>query len=274
MEILALVPEAACVRACLDAAVAAARSQHNARVIALHIRVEPLKLLASDEEVAIQRLREAREGTAAKRANETRDHFHEWMRSTPPELARRVAYEETEGSEEEEVIRASQTAEILVMARPSNLDGHDAFHAAVFLARKPLLFVPPDWRSDSNTILERHVLVAWKESNQAVQAVEAAMPWLRKANKVTVLTVRKEGQPGDATKLLDALSREAVNAEWISAEPIDRRTSARILAVAEEIGASLIVMGAFRYGSFIEWALGATTQRAISQTKTPLLLAH
>jgi nucleotide-binding universal stress UspA family protein len=134
--------------------------------------------------------------------------------------------------------------------------------------------VPADWGAEADARLERHPLIAWKQSDQAVRAVDAAMPWLSKADKVTVLTVDRAGQPGDATKHLDGLPPEGVKAEWITAEPINGRTSARILATAEEIGASLIVMGAFRYGSLIEWALGATTQRAISQTKVPLLLAH
>ena len=68
--------------------------------------------------------------------------------------------------------------------------------------------------------------------------------------------------------------RDSIKAERISAKPIDGRTSARILATADEIDASLIVMGAYRFGSLIEWALGATTQRTIAQAKIPLMLAH
>ena len=274
MRILALVPEASCARACLEAAVAAAKSQPNPKVVALHVRVDPLHLLASDEEVAIQALRGSREGSAEQRADETRVRVENWKRSVPPHLSRLVTYEETDGGEEDEVIRASRDVEIVVMARPSNLDGHDAFHAAVFLSHKALLLVPPDWESGAGAKLERQVLVAWKGSNQALRAVNAAMPWLRKADKVTVLTVRKEGQNIDPSNLLERLSDEGVRAEAVTADPIDGRTSARILTTAEEIGASLIVMGAYRYGSLVEWALGATTQRSVSQTTIPVLLAH
>lgn len=274
MRILALIPEASCARACLDAAVAAAKSQVDPSIVALHVRVEPLHLLASDEEVAIQALRGRREGSAEQRADETRVRVENWKRSVLPHLSRLVAYEETEGAEEEEVIRASHHVEILVMARPSNLDGHDAFHAAVFLSHKPLLLVPPDWQSGAGARLERHVLIAWKESDRALRAVDAAMPWLRRADKVTVLAVRKEGRNIDPSNLSERLSDEGIQAEVVTADPIDGRTSARILATAEEIGTSLIVMGAYRYGSLVEWALGATTRRAISQTTIPMMLAH
>lgn len=274
MWILALVPEASCARACLDAAVSAARSQQLAPVLAVHVRVEPLELLTSDEEVAIQLMRESREGNADKRAEETRREVEAWVRAAPPELAKLVEYEEVVGGEEEEVVRASRTAELLVMARPHNLDGHDAFHAAVFLSRKSLLLAPVDWTADAGPRIERHILVAWKQNVQARRAVDGALPWLRNADKVTVLTVEKEGQHVDPTRLLELLSREGIKADRVSAQPIDGRTSARILATADEIDASLIVIGAYRFGSLIEWALGATTKRTIAQAKIPLMLAH
>ena len=160
------------------------------------------------------------------------------------------------------------------MARPHNLDGHDAFHAAVFLSRTSLLLAPADWTADAGPRIERHILVAWKQTGQASRAVDGALPWLRRADKVTVLTVEKQGQHVDPTRLLEALSREGIKAERISAKPIDGRTSARILATADEIDASLIVMGAYRFGSLIEWALGATTKRTIAHAKIPLMLAH
>lgn len=274
MWILALVPEASCARACLDAAASAARSQELAHVLALHVRVEPLKLLTSDEEVAIQLLRDSHEGNAEQRAEETRREVESWVRAAPPELAKLVEYKEIVGGEEEEVVRASRTAELLVMARPSNLDGHDAFHAAVFLSRKSLLLAPADWTADAGPRIERHILVAWKQCGQASRAVDGAVPWLRVADKVTVLTVEKEGQHVDPTRLLESLSREGITAKRVSAEPIAGRTSARILATADEVDASLIVMGAYRFGSLVEWALGATTQRTLAQAKIPLMLAH
>ena len=100
------------------------------------------------------------------------------------------------------------------------------------------------------------------------------MPWLRGAAKVTILTVRKPGQHTDPAASAWSSPAKGVRAQLIEADPIDGRTSARILATAEEAGASLIVMGAYRYGSLVEWALGKTTHRTIAQSKVPLMLAH
>jgi nucleotide-binding universal stress UspA family protein len=274
MRILALIPEASCARASLAVAASAARLHPGTEIAALHVRVDPLKIFSSDEEVAFQRLREPREGTAEQRALETRRAFDDWLATVPETLARTVEYHEVAGAEEESVIRASEAADLLAMARPHNLDGHDAFHAAVFRSRKPLLLAPADWEAKAGPHIEQHMLIAWKETEQAYQAVAGALPWLRTAGRVTVLTVTKEGQPLDTAGLMALLADAGIAAEALRREPILGRTSAQIVATAAEIGASAIVMGAYRYGSIIEWALGATTKRTIAEANVPLLLAH
>lgn len=71
-QILALVPEASCTRACLEAVAAAAHIDPTAQIVALHVKVDPLHIYSSDEEVAFQRLRESQEGTAEERARDAR----------------------------------------------------------------------------------------------------------------------------------------------------------------------------------------------------------
>lgn len=273
IRILALVSEASCARACLDAAVCAARSQQAAHILALHVRVEPLSLIAGQEEVAVQLLRASSEQTPEKRAEQTRAEVLSWTRTLAPELSQLVSYEEVVGSEEDEVVRAAENAELIVMAKPHNMDGHDAFHASVFRARPPLLLAPASWTPGApHPPLERHILVAWKRCRQAERAVTGALPWLRRAGKVTVLALDKERGDGGCAPVLERLEHEGVDAGVVCGGAGSH--PARILASAGEIGASLIVMGAYRFGPLIEWALGATTKQVISQAKTPLLIAH
>lgn len=58
MKILAVVAEAETTRTCLAAAVAAAARVDGAEIDALHVVVDPKTLVASDEEIDIQMLRE------------------------------------------------------------------------------------------------------------------------------------------------------------------------------------------------------------------------
>lgn len=274
LRIVALIPEARCAKDCLDAAAAAARVDPRAEILAVHVKTDPMHIFASEEEVAFQRLREPAEGTAEDRARATRAQFDSWLASAPADMKGRIRFEQPVGAEEESVLRESRRADLEVIARPKNLDGHDAFHVAVFLTRKPLLLAPAHWEAGAGAQLERHMLLAWKATAQARHALAGALPWLRAAGRVTLLTVRKGSRDLDPSEAVIALEQEGIRAELMSGEPIEGRTSARILATAEEIGASAIVMGAYRHGPAIEWALGATTKRTIAGTSIPLFLAH
>ena len=276
MRLLALIPEASGTRACLEAAAAAAGIDPEAWIEALHVKVDPLLTSRIDEEAAFQRLREhfAGEGSADERARATWAEFEAWRAAAPTETARRVLAHEIIGREEETVIHESCGADLLVMARPHNLDGHEALYAALFRSGKPLLLVAPHWKPDADARIERHMLIAWTPTEQARRAVAGALPWLRRADRVTVLTVEKHDQRPDPAELLDLLNREAIAAEPMTADRIEGRTSARLLAAAAELDASCLVMGAYRHNPIIDWVFGATTRRVIANATIPLLLAH
>ncbi len=274
MRLLALIPEASCTRACLDAAAAAAGIDPAARIEALHVKVDPRVAGRLDEEVALYQARDHYEGSADERARATWAEFEAWIATAPPEIASRIDRREVAGCEQTTVVREASGTGLLVMARPHDLDGHDALYAALFMSGKPLLLVPGNWKSQAGASLERHMLIAWKPTVQARRAVAGALPWLRYADKVTVLTVTKRGEHDDPSELLALLAREGVTASALKGEAINGRTSARILAAAGELAASCIVMGAYRHDPLVEWVLGATTRRVFADTPLPVLTAH
>lgn len=274
LRILALLPEARCAPAALEAAAAAARIDPGASITALHVLTDPLRLHGSEEEIAFQRLREPIEGTAEDRARATQAEYDRWLDAAPPGTGARIRYEELAGTEEDVVAKQGRNAGLVAMARPANLDSHDAFHAVIFLTGTLLLLAPADWKAEAGARLERHMLVAWKETSQARRALAGALPWLKAAGQVTLLTVAKGGREPDPSDALSLLEQAGVRAERLSGEPVEGRTSARILATAQEIGASAVVMGAYRHGPMLEWALGATTKRTITGTHIPLFFAH
>lgn len=275
MRLLALIPEASCARACLEAAAAAAGINPEAWIEVLHVKVDPLVAGRIDEEVAFYRVRDHIEGSSCdERARAVWAAVDAWTATAPFEIARRLVPREIAGREEETVLHESWCANLLVMARPHNIDGHDALHAAIFRSGKPLLLAPGNWTAEAGGRLERHMLIAWKPTDQARRAVAGALPWLCRAGQVTVLTVTKHGQTPDPGELLDLLESEGIGAEPAAGEAIEGRTSARILATAADLDASCLVMGAYRHNPLVEWVLGATTRRVLTDAAIPLFLAH
>jgi nucleotide-binding universal stress UspA family protein len=146
----------------------------------------------------------------------------------------------------------------------------------VMEAGRPLLVVPDslDWLDP------RSVLVAWKDTAEARKAIVASLPMLRKAKDVTVAEIME--QDGDrrtaAARVRDVvtwLSRHGIRAsELVAAKDHDRNVFAQLDSMAGDVGAGLIVAGAYGHSRFRELILGGMTQHLISQTARCVLLSR
>lgn len=120
----------------------------------------------------------------------------------------------------------------------------------------------------------RRVLVAWRATREAARAVRDALPLLREAEQVTVLTVGPSGAdhiPG--ADIAAFIARHGVTVEtrtnYGSGEPGEI-----VLSHAGDIGADLIVMGAYGRSRLRELILGGTTKHVLSRTTVPVCLSH
>lgn len=123
------------------------------------------------------------------------------------------------------------------------------------------------------------VILAWNESMASARAAHHALPFLKSASKVHIVCF-------DAVATADAQKiepgREA--ATWLSHHGCDvtltqlpsggREVGSRILDYAGEIGADLIVAGAYGHSRLHQAVFGGTSRTLIEQTKVPVLMAH
>jgi nucleotide-binding universal stress UspA family protein len=146
----------------------------------------------------------------------------------------------------------------------------------VMQAGRPLLVAPGgvDWFD------LRSVLVAWKDAPAARRAVVDALPLLRRAKDVTVAEIPEEGGSRSAalSRLRDVtawLSRHGVTASELAPD-LDqgRDTTVQLDGVAADVGAGIVVAGAYGHSRFREWILGGMTQHLISQSGRCVLLSH
>jgi nucleotide-binding universal stress UspA family protein len=158
-------------------------------------------------------------------------------------------------------------ADPLAVASPKDL---------VMQAGRPLLIVP-----DSADWLDlRNVLVAWKDTTEARRAIADALPMIHKAKNVTVAEILEEGgsQPAAASRVRDVaawLSRHGVSAsERIAEKDGDLDATAQLDAIAADLGAGLVVAGAYGHSRFREMILGGMTQHLITQSARCVLLSH
>ena len=121
-----------------------------------------------------------------------------------------------------------------------------------------------------------HVLVAWNGSREAMRAVQDALPLMALCDDVTVLCVNPEEdadivlQAELVTHLtrhgLKAIAETTVTAAGVIQDAVHNR--------AKELGAELIVMGAYGHSRLRETILGGMTRDMLLETTRPLLMSH
>jgi nucleotide-binding universal stress UspA family protein len=117
------------------------------------------------------------------------------------------------------------------------------------------------------------VLVAWTRTHEAARAVRDALPILRVASSVTILTCRASRErPGQAIKA--HLQRHGVKADVRNDYGANDEIGEVVLAHAEELSADLIVMGAYGHSRLREVVLGGTTSHILSHATVPVLMSH
>ena len=266
LRILALVPDAATCLDSLRAARAAARIDPGVRITALHVQVDPARLVTSDEELVLQQWRVTREGTCQERRDTTYRVYRQWLEAIDGEGGR-VEWRERVGAEEAMVDEECRDVDLVTIGKPCSLDGHDALHAALFTHRHLVLHVPP--LGDGDPVIGRSMAIAWKPTERSRNAIARTMPWLKRADAVHLIAVAR------GTEEPMALLRGAGIEPHVHAIPRGGGSVGdTVLVQARAFGVDCIVMGAYRHGEFIESLLGGVTHDILKHGNLPAFMVH
>lgn len=120
------------------------------------------------------------------------------------------------------------------------------------------------------------VLVAWRPGREAARAVRGALPLLQRAQEVHL--VSWSDSAASQSRCLDALSEQlrlhAVEGLVRHEGPAPSDVGEALLALAEGIGADLLVMGCYGRTRARELMLGGTSRTVLREARLPLLMAH
>lgn len=141
---------------------------------------------------------------------------------------------------------------------------------------RPVLVVPYAGRFNE---VGRRVLVAWDASRAATRAVNDAMPLLIGAHSVTVLCLDPSEAPGGHGEVPGAdialhLARHGVKATVEATASGGIGIGNALLSRANDLGADLLVMGAYGHARVRELLLGGATQTILETMTLPVLMAH
>lgn len=142
----------------------------------------------------------------------------------------------------------------------------------LFEAGGPVLFVPYTF---GGQLKVRNIGIAWDGSRLAARAVRDAMPFLKKAESISLITVNDTVHPETSAQSMQAhLVRHGlpVSVNRIFAAPIDIHPT--ILSVAADASLDLIVMGGYGHSRLKERILGGVTRSMLTSMTVPTLMSH
>src|SRR5215469_2988033 len=184
-----------------------------------------------------------------------------------------------EGAPPAVVALYARYADLAVVGQPNRDEPQDADAVTVttvMTSGRPVLAVP--FAGEFPTIGER-VLVAWNASREAARALNDALPLLLGAKQVTVLAINPQrgvGGHGDipAADIALHLARHGVKAEASHTVAKDIADGEALLSYVADIGADLIVAGAYGHSRARELVFGGVTRTLIAEMTAPVLLSH
>ena len=259
----------------------------DAHLEALHVRTDPSLAMVDYGAEAVsaqlmEPMRQAIEERAKEHAAGVRKLFDDECAASGVAIVEvgpgtggvSASWREETGNANRWIERRGRLADVTVMGR-SGKDGDvptvEALETAILGTGRPILLAPPE-EADS---IGKRVAIAWNGSAEAARATGLAMPFLKAADAVSVLSVTEESNWAYSPEDLAAyLAWHGVDAKARSITANGGSTGALLLTEAVAEGADLLVMGAYTHSRLREMILGGVTKYVLNTTGPAVLMAH
>ena len=144
----------------------------------------------------------------------------------------------------------------------------------LFESGRPVIVVPNGFSSE---ISLSHILIAWDGSEGAARAVWDAIPLLRQANTLEIVTVVGEKELDEVPAANALAGMLSFLGKKITVTPLtfDGNTAAGLIKQhAARTSAGLVVQGAYGRSRWSELILGGVTREMLHDCALPVLMSH
>jgi nucleotide-binding universal stress UspA family protein len=257
----------------LEAAISLAQT-HDAHLIGLYVMPTtdfPAFMEVPSAFETIQKIREHRE----QQAETAQTTFEE----TTKRAGISAEWRCTEGALMDHLGDSARYTDLVILGQynPDEPDTHQGLADRLVLeVGRPCLVVP---YIGARETLGQRVLVAWNARREAVRAVNDALPMLQMADRVVVLAVNPAvGATGEgdipSADICHHLARHGVKAEAETAIAKDIDVASLLLSHAADMGADMMVMGAYGHSRLREMVLGGVSREMLQSMTVPVLMSH
>jgi len=174
---------------------------------------------------------------------------------------------------------AARHVDLAILGQPRDGDPLIGQYALVerclFASGRPVIIVPA---APEKLALKGTIVAAWDGSAEAARAINDALTFLKPAARVVLLVGVPAGDGEERTPPTDDmiahLKRHGVKAEAMRVKVSEGDVGRLLLTTAKDLGADLMVMGAFHHSRWREFILGGVTLTVLEEATIPLFMAH
>ncbi|MFO0989284.1 MAG: universal stress protein [Alphaproteobacteria bacterium] len=258
-------------RAVLRLALALA-ARHGAEAEAVFARIPPF-IPASVDGILTPQIVEAQQAIYVQRAEAARKAVEDAGRGA----AVKPSFTAADGPALDVMIARARFADLAVIGQPAPDESdavadYDLPAELVMELGRPVLIVP---NAGEFADAGRRVLVARAGTRESRRAASDALALLDAGSKLTVLMVNpKADNAANQADMKAWYARHGHDVEIRVVRTSEKEVGDVLRATAAEIGADLIVMGAYGRSRLRELILGGATHSILKHTAVPVLMSH
>lgn len=180
-----------------------------------------------------------------------------------------------DGDSVDRVAEAARLADVVVMnSGPFALNAGlrlSVTGSVVIHAPTPVVAVSPASRGIAVT---GAALIAWDGSQEAAVAMRSALPMLRLAESVDILTVEEKQTEYRARDAAAYLSRQGIVSDVLERSSAGESVESVIRAVIAERRSAWLVQGGYGHSRLRQTLFGGVTRGLLADAPVPLVMAH
>jgi nucleotide-binding universal stress UspA family protein len=179
----------------------------------------------------------------------------------------------------EYLARKLRFSDLVVLPRPyqkgTTITVAQLVEACLFSAHRPVFMVPDTFDLPA---FDGRILLGWNSGAEAMAAAQAALPFLRNAAQVEICVIdpprhaADRSDPGGA--IAQYLMRQGAHAEVSVMAGSNAKAGELLVRHAREVGADLIVAGAYGHSRLREAVFGGATRSLLESATGPILMAR
>jgi len=245
----------------------------GAKVNAIALRPVHYQVVGAEPIVAVTFPPSEQEDTEALAGAKTR--FDAFLAAHPADAGgAKLEWPSPSPIDDNQIASISRVYDLTVVGRPATTgDGPrmTTLESALFDGGRPILVAPPA----AKPTFGKNVVISWNQSTESARTVAFGIEILKKADKVTVLTIEGVTVPGpDGTALCDYLGHHGVDAEELTVPSSGRKPGLAILEESEKLACDLIFKGAYTQSRIRQMILGGATSQILASSALPVFMAN